>query len=45
MRKFLILCAAGAALLTSACNTISGMGKDVSSAGRAVSHTADDARR
>ena len=44
MRKFLILAAAGAALLVAACNTISGAGRDVAAAGRAVSHTAEDAK-
>ena len=45
MRNALILAAAAAALLTAACNTISGAGKDVQSAGRAVTHTADDVKR
>lgn len=45
MRKVLILAAAAAALLTSACNTVSGVGRDVSAAGRAVTGTAEDARR
>ena len=44
MRKILILAAAAAALLTSACNTIEGVGKDVSAAGHAVTDTAKDAK-
>ena len=43
MRKFLALSAAAAALLLAACNTVEGVGKDVSAAGRAVSDTARDA--
>lgn len=45
MRKVLILAAAAAALLTSACNTVSGLGQDMTAAGRAVTGTAEDARR
>ncbi|MGR4863363.1 entericidin A/B family lipoprotein [Caulobacter sp. LARHSG274] len=44
MRKILILAAAAAALMVSACNTVEGMGRDVSAAGRAVSNTAHDAK-
>lgn len=44
MRKLLILTITGAALLLGACNTMSGAGKDVSAVGRAVTHTANDAR-
>ncbi|MBI1685230.1 entericidin A/B family lipoprotein [Caulobacter hibisci] len=44
MRKFVVLAAAAAALLVSACNTIEGVGRDVSAAGRAVSDTAKDAK-
>jgi predicted small secreted protein len=44
MRKIVVLAAAAAALLVSACNTIEGVGKDVSSAGRAVTSTAKDAK-
>ncbi len=44
MRKFLILAVAGAALLVSACNTVSGAGKDVSSVGHSVTDTANDAK-
>lgn len=44
MRKILILAATATALLVSACNTIEGVGRDVSAAGRAVSNTAQDAK-
>jgi predicted small secreted protein len=44
MRKILILAVAATALLVSACNTIEGVGRDVSAAGRAVSNTASDAK-
>ena len=44
MRKALILTATTAVLLTAACNTIAGAGKDVSAAGKAVTQTADDAK-
>ena len=37
--------AAAAALLVSACNTIEGAGRDVSSVGKAVSSTARDVKR
>jgi predicted small secreted protein len=36
--------AAAAVLILSACNTISGAGKDVSSVGKAVSKTAEDVK-
>jgi predicted small secreted protein len=45
MRKILVLFAALAAVTTAACNTVEGAGKDVSSAGNAVSDTAQDAKR
>ncbi len=44
MRKFIGLALVAGALVVSGCNTISGAGKDVSSAGRAVSKTADDTK-
>jgi len=44
MRKTLILAALAAGLLLAACNTISGMGRDMSSVGHAVSDTATDAK-
>lgn len=43
MRKLLMLTLLGAALLTTACNTIAGAGQDISAAGHAVSQTARDA--
>ena len=44
MRKFVVLAVAASALLVSACNTIEGVGRDVSSAGKAVSGAARDAK-
>jgi predicted small secreted protein len=44
MRKFLILAVLAASLATTACNTVAGAGKDVSSAGAAVTDTAQDAK-
>jgi predicted small secreted protein len=44
MRKILILAVVAAALTVSACNTVAGVGQDVSAAGRAVTHTAHDAK-
>ena len=41
MRKILLAVVIAAPLLLSACNTISGIGKDVSAAGSAVSNSAD----
>ena len=43
MRKILVLLAATAAICTAACNTVEGAGRDVSSAGHAVTDTARDA--
>ncbi len=45
MRHAVILAAAAATLLLAACNTISGAGKDVQAAGRAVTSTAEDVRK
>ncbi len=45
MRRLIVLAACASALLASGCNTISGMGRDVSSAGRAVAGAAEDAKR
>jgi predicted small secreted protein len=45
MRTVLILTAAIAAFAVSACNTVSGAGKDVSAAGHAVTNTANDAKQ
>lgn len=44
MRKFAVFAALAVALAAAGCNTISGAGKDVSSAGTAVSDTAQDAK-
>jgi predicted small secreted protein len=45
MNKLIVLIVAAAALTVSACNTVSGAGKDVSAAGHAVTDTANDAKR
>jgi predicted small secreted protein len=44
MRKVLVFMAACAAIAVAACNTVEGAGKDVSSAGHAVTETARDAK-
>ena len=44
MRKVLILVAMAASMAVAACNTVSGAGKDVESAGDAVSDAAEDAK-
>ncbi|WP_203310589.1 MULTISPECIES: entericidin A/B family lipoprotein [Sphingomonas] len=44
MRKILGLAVVAGALMVSACNTVEGVGKDVSSAGKTVAKTADDAK-
>ena len=44
MRKILGFTTIVAALLVAGCNTISGMGRDVSSVGKTVSKTADNSR-
>lgn len=44
MKIVLIAAAALASLAISACNTVEGAGKDVSSAGEAVSKTANDVK-
>lgn len=43
MKKMILIALAASALLAG-CNTIAGAGKDVSAAGNAVSHTADQAK-
>jgi predicted small secreted protein len=43
MRKLMMICLAGAAMLAAGCNTVAGAGKDISSAGHAVTQTAKDA--
>ena len=45
MKKLVILAAAAAALMVSACNTVSGIGRDAQAAGRAVTGAAEDAKR
>lgn len=45
MRIAITLAAAAAALIVAGCNTIAGMGRDVSAAGHAVSSTAEEAKR
>jgi predicted small secreted protein len=44
MRKITLVMVAALGLALAACNTIAGAGQDVSSAGKAVTHTADDAK-
>ena len=44
MRTLLILAALAASMAVAACNTVAGAGKDVSSAGHAVTDTADDSK-
>ncbi len=44
MRKLVLFMAVAAALSVAACNTVAGAGKDVSSAGKAVTNTANDAK-
>ncbi|HEX4098880.1 MAG TPA: entericidin A/B family lipoprotein [Caulobacteraceae bacterium] len=44
MRQVILLMIAAASLSLAACNTVAGAGKDVSSAGHAVTDTADDAK-
>lgn len=45
MRKLIVLTAAMSALLVASCNTVSGVGKDVQAAGKAVTRTADDVKK
>lgn len=44
MRTLILLATAVASLAIAACNTVEGAGKDVSSAGQAVTDTARDAK-
>ncbi len=44
MRKTLMLAALAGAFVLTACNTVSGVGRDVSSAGDAVADAADGAK-
>lgn len=45
MRKIVILATLAMSLAVSACNTMAGAGKDVKSAGEAVTSTAEDAKK
>ncbi len=45
MRKLIALGMVAVALSTAACNTISGIGRDMQAAGRAVTNSSDQARR
>ena len=44
MRPLVILAVLAASLAVTACNTIAGAGRDVSSVGHAVTNTANDAK-
>lgn len=44
MRKFLAIALVASGLAVSACNTVEGIGRDVSSAGDTVADTAEDAK-
>ncbi|GGB36793.1 entericidin B-like protein [Sphingomonas metalli] len=44
MRKLVGLALVAGVMLVSACNTVEGVGRDVSSAGNTVAKTADDAK-
>ena len=44
MRKIVVFTLVAAALAVSACNTVSGVGRDVSAAGSAVTSGAEDAK-
>ena len=44
VRKMIEFAVIGGLLLLAACNTVAGAGKDVSSAGKAVSNAANDAK-
>ncbi|HEX8232848.1 MAG TPA: entericidin A/B family lipoprotein [Caulobacteraceae bacterium] len=44
MRKLVVLMIVAAGLAVSACNTMSGAGRDVSAAGEAVTNTAEEAK-
>jgi entericidin B len=45
MKKLIVLGVVAVALAVSACNTVAGVGRDVSAAGSAVAGAADNARR
>lgn len=44
MRKFVTMAALAGAILVAGCNTVAGVGRDVSSAGDTVSKTAEDVK-
>ena len=44
MRKMVGMALLAGAMMVSACNTVEGVGRDVSSAGNTVAKTADDAK-
>ena len=44
MRKIFVLAAVAAALTTAACNTVAGVGRDLSAAGQAVTSSSNSAR-
>jgi entericidin B len=44
MRKVVLMAMLAASTILAACNTVSGAGKDVQAAGRAVTETAEDAK-
>lgn len=44
MRKLICAALAAGVLVTAACNTVEGVGRDVSSAGDTVANTANDAK-
>jgi predicted small secreted protein len=45
MRKFVLLALLATSFATTACNTVAGAGKDMQSAGTAVTDTANDAKQ
>ncbi len=45
MRKFIVLLAGAACLVTAACNTVAGAGEDVQAAGQATTEAARDIQR
>ena len=45
MRKLIALAAVAVSMAVAACNTVQGLGKDVEAAGKAVTSTAEDAKR
>jgi entericidin B len=45
MRKFALFAVTAAALLVAGCNTVAGAGRDLGSAGKAISNTAEEVKR